>query len=584
MSAFFSDLRFAVRQLRRDPGFALVAILTLGVGIGATTVIFSVFNGTVLRELPYPESDQLVRLSEVSPEGHEFPVSEPTFLDIQERSRSFSRLVAVSYGPMTIAGDGEPILVTGVSTTEGLFEMLGAAPVLGRSFSHGDFQSGDEAPTVIVGFAFWESRFGADQGVVGRTVDLDGKIRTIVGVMPRGFEFPYHADAWIPFAADPNANRAEHVLDSFGRLAPGVSFDLATADIDGITARLGNESPQSNREWGASLKTFRDWQIGPRATRITVVLLGAVSLLLLLACASVSNLLLARFTGRQREFALRASLGALPPRILGQLIAESLVLAFLSAGVGLFFAAWMLPVIQTLETETLPRLSEVTIDHTVVLFTVSITVIAGFFCGAAPAYQASNDSFEQTLRGGERIVTGGSRIVREVLVTGQLALAVVLLVGAGLLSNSFVRLLENDSGFDAVALTGPGLNATLVGLFATAALGLAALGIYGVTAFSVARRKREIGVRMALGAEPRRIIGMTLSGGTKLILFGTGIGLFCAFGLSRYLGSMLYEIQPSDPLTYAAVTLVLAVVATVANYIPARRATKIDPRVAFESE
>ena len=580
MSNFLSDLRFAVRQLRRDPGFALVAILTLGVGIGATTVIFSVFNGTVLRELPYPESEQLVRLREVSPEGHLFSLSEPTFLDLRERSRSFSHLAAVSYRPMAVVGDGDTTLVNGTATTDGLFEMLGAVPLVGRAFLPTDFLTGAEAPTAIIEHGFWERRFGGDPNVVGRTVDLDGKIRTIVGVMPRGFDFPYNTDVWLPFNPNQNAKRAEHVLESFGRLAPGVSLDLAAADIDGIASQLGSEFPQSSREWGATLTTFREWQIGPSATRITIVLLGTVGLLLLLACASVSNLLLARTTGRQRELALRASLGALRPRILGQLIAESLVLAFFSACVGLFFTAWVLPVIQVLETETLPRLGEVTIDSTVLLFTVLITVITGVLCGAAPAFQASNESFEQALRGGERIVTGGSRRVREVLVTGQLALAVVLLVGAGLLAKSFVRLLDNDPNAGADL----GLNAALVGLFATAALGLAALGIYGVTAFSVARRKREIGVRMALGAEPRRIIGIALSSGTKLIVLGTGIGLIGALVLSRFLGSLLYEIRPSDPFTYAAVTLVLAVVAMIANYLPARRATKIDPRVAFESE
>ncbi|MCH5377451.1 MAG: ABC transporter permease [Planctomycetes bacterium] len=811
MSTFFADLRFAIRQLRRDPWFALVAILTLGVGIGATTVIFSVFNGTVLRELPYPDSEHLVRLSEVSPQGHVFSLSEPNFLDLQERTRSFSRLVAVSYKPMTVADEDESLRVIGVFTTEGLFEMLGVAPTLGRAFSSADFISGTEAEAVIIGHGLWESRFGTDPSVLGRTVELDGTVRTIVGVMPRGFDFPYHADAWLPFVADPSADRAEHVLESFGRLAPGVSLDLAAADAGGIAAQLGDEFPRSNREWGVSLVTFRDWQIGPRATRIAIVLLGAVGLLLLLACASVSNLLLARTASRQREIALRATLGALRQRLLGQMIVESLVLAVLSAGVGLLFTAWVLPIIQALETDALPRLNEVTIDHTVVLFTVLVTVTTGFICGAAPAFQASNDDLEVALRGGERIVAGDSRMVREVLVTCQLALAVVLLVGAGLLANSFVRMLDVDPGFDAesilaveisvpedrypqlsplvsnfyqkalerieaiprvkaagasmvsplsisrpsnfvgiegsaetqsdlvpiqwravtpgffeaigsrllggrffdvressseaspffsnvadpsfnaviseslagrlwpngdavgqqlvwsapdgptvtvvgvvadlrdvtfptdprptvflplsvapmptmtilvnvsgdpssvatevrdaiwavdanipvppmrslheaieaASISGPRLNAVLVGLFAAAALGLAALGIYGVTAFSVARRKREIGVRMALGAEPSRIVGIALTSGTKLILLGTGVGLVCAFGLSHFLGSMLYEIRPSDPFTYAVVTLVLVGVATVANYLPARRATKIDPRVAFTSE
>ena len=339
MFNFFSDLRFAVRQLRRDPGFALVAILTLGVGIGATTVIFSVFNGTVLRELPFPESERLVRLSEVSPQGHVLPLSEPTFLDLEERSRSFDRLVAVSARTMTVSGENQPTPVTGVSTTEGLFQMLGVAPTLGGGFSPADFPIGDEAPTVVIGYGYLESQFGAEPSVIGRTIDLDGKTRTIVGVMPRGFDFPFAADVWIPFAPNPDADRADHVLECFGRLGPGVALDLAAADIDGLTSQLSDEFPESNRGWGASLQTFHEWQIGPRATRISLVLLGAVSLLLLLACASVSNLLLARTTGRQRELALRASLGALPPRILGQLIAESLVLP-VGAGTKGLLVSW----------------------------------------------------------------------------------------------------------------------------------------------------------------------------------------------------------------------------------------------------
>jgi len=321
-----------------------------------------------------------------------------------------------------------------------------------------------------------------------------------------------------------------------------------------------------------------------RFARIVWVLLGAAGLLLLLACASVSSLLLARTASRQREIALRATLGALRPRIFGQLIVESQVIAFLGAAMGLLITAWVLPSIQALESEALPPLKAVTIDYTVVLFTVLIAVVTGFVCGAAPAFQASQEEMDQTLRGGERIVPGSVRTVRDALVICQLSLAVILLVGAGLLTNSFVRMLDVDLPAAAAALSGLKLNTILVGLFATTALGLAALGVYAVTAFSVARRKREIGVRMALGAAPRRIIGIAISSGTRLIVYGTGIGLIGALGLSRFLRSLLYEIGPGDPFTYGAVTIVLAAVATVANYLPARRATKIDPRVAFLSE
>ncbi len=378
MPIFLSELRFALRQLRRDPGFAVVSILTLGIGIGATTVVFSVFNGTVLRGISGPGSDRIARM------------------------------------------------------------------------------------------------------------------------------------AW--------------------------------------------------------------------------VLLGTGSLLLLLACASVSSLLLARTANRQRELALRATLGALQPRIFKQLIVESQVLAFVSAATGMLFATWALPTIQALGFDSLPQLADASIDLTVIAFTVLVTVVTGFLCGLAPAHQASKEEMDQTLRGGERIVAGSSQTIRDVLVICQLALAVVLLVGAGLLTNSFLRLLDVPAERNAEVFSGLQLNVILVGLFAAVALGLAALGVYAVTAFAVARRRREIGVRMALGAAPARIVGITLSSGTKLIAFGTAIGLFGAFGLSRFLHSLLYEIGPSDPVTYGVVIIVLIIVATVANYLPARRATKIDPRVAFVSE
>lgn len=323
---------------------------------------------------------------------------------------------------------------------------------------------------------------------------------------------------------------------------------------------------------------------GDRIARVVWVLFGAVSLLLLLACASVSSLLLARTADRRRELALRATLGALRPRIFKQIIVESQVLAFLSTAFGILFATWALPTIQALGFEALPQLAEASINLNVVALTVLVTMIAGFLCGMAPAYQAAAEELDQTLRGGERVVAASSQRIRDALVICQLALAVVLLVGAGLLTNSFLRLLEVDAGYHLAELSSLRLNVILVGLFAAVALGLAALGVYAVTAFAVARRRREIGVRMALGAAPSKIVGITLSSGTKLIAFGTAIGLVGAFGLSRFLRSLLYEIAPSDPITYGIVILILVVVATVANYLPARRASKLDPRAAFISE
>lgn len=807
----FSDLRFAFRRLRRDPGVSLVTILTLGVGIGATTVIFSVFNATVLRDLPYAEAESLVKLSEVSPGGNVLSLSEPNFLEVRKRSSTFSLLAAVESRTSTLGDDTEPLRINGVAATEGLFRMLRVKPELGRAFLPGEFQRGDRPQCLIIAHGLWKSRFGSDPNILGRSVNLDGTTVTVVGVMPKGFDFPHLADFWTPLEPDPNAPRSKHVLEVFGRLAPGLSIEHAQADLNGVAARLSDAFPQYSNDWGLTIQSMRDWRIDPEATRIATVLLGAVVLLLLLACASVSNLMLARTTARRREMALRATLGALRHKLLGQLMVESLLLAFLSACAGLLFAAWVLPVIQALETESLPRLNEVTFDHTVVLFTALITVVTGIVTGAARGVQAPMEDAERALREGERIVTGGSRTLRDILVTCQFALAVVLLVVAGLLTNSLLRRLEVDPGFEAgkifavevslqqgsrkllspgvtafyaealdriaaipgveavgatavsplsstrpsslvgiegetvdqnamlpiqwravtpgffeamgsrlvsgrffdgreasleprafnaqkqeppfnvviteplanrfwpsggamgkrlvfsepggptatvvgvvsdvkdvlfpadprptvfvphnvapmpnmtvlvkvsgepqgmahavrdaigavdesvsvpqmltlkdviesTALSGPRVNALIAGLFAAAALGLAALGIYGVTAFSVVNRKREIGVRMALGATPSRIVGITLSTGTKLIAIGTAIGLIGALGLSRFLDSLLYEITPNDPLTYAAVTLLLVVVATLAGYLPARRATKIDPRTAFVSD
>ncbi|UCG88868.1 MAG: ABC transporter permease [Gemmatimonadota bacterium] len=805
-----SDLRFAGRQATRNPRFTLLVIFTLGLGIGATMVIFSVFNVVVLRPLPFPQPHQLVRIREVTPQGHFFSISEPNFLDLRESSRSFSHVVAVVYRPMTLIEGGEPLRTSGVGTTNGLFAMLGIQPSLGVVFSPEDFQLGHESRVAIISNGLWQSRFGQDPSVLGRTLNVDGTSRLVIGIMPEGVPPPFAADIWFPLAPDPTVNRAEHRLEGFGRLKDGVSLEQARQDVARLAEILGEEYPQSNAGWELSLVTLREWLIGERATRVATVLLVAVSLLLLLGCASVSNLLLARATARQSEIALRASLGAQRSRIVSQLVIESVALAAVGAAIGILVAIWVLPVIQNLETGALPRLTEVTLDRTVLAFTVLLALATGLICGVAPALQASRRGLSHTMRRAGEMAPEGTPRVRDGLVVTQLALAVVLLVGAGLLANSFLRLLRADPGFDPdnillaelsppagaypelsrevailyrdmlkrieaipsvvaagasmvspvsiyrpanfvgvegevaeqadlvstrwravtpgffdamgmrlvsgrvlddrevsatgspftgdpnvqvsvvinetlarmlwadndpagqrivwsapngvpmtvvgvvgdirdvtypddpgptvylphsivawptmtllvktngepagiaaairreiwtvdanvpvplmvplrdtldeMALAGPRLNTLLLTTFAAAALGLAALGIYGITVYSVTRRIREIGVRMALGAAPGTIVGMVLTRGARLIVAGTAMGLIGAIALTRFLSTMLYEIQPIDLVTYGAVTLTMAAVALIANYIPARRATQIDPRVAFSTE
>ena len=797
--------------MARNMGFTVLVVLTLGLGIGATTVIFSVFNAVVLRSLPFPQSEQLVRVREISPHGNLFSISEPNFLDLHESSQSFSHLVAVAYRSMTLIGDGEPQRVSGMGTTRGLFTMLGTDPSLGVTFSPADFELGNESRVTIISYGLWDSRFGRDPDVIGAKLNLDGTSRVIVGVMSETLRSPIAVDVWIPIVPDPASERAEHRLEAFGRLQPGVSLTQAREDVARVADHLGAVYPQSNAGWGVSLVTFREWLIGERATRVAAVLLVAVGLLLLLSCAGVSNLLLARATTRQREIALRASLGANRSRIAGQLVVESFTLAVLGAGVGLLAAVWAIPVIQQLETSPLPRLDAVTIDGTVLGATILVTLIVGLICGIAPALQVSSRDLSAVLREGGQMVVGRARRTRDGLVVAQLALAVMLLVGAGLLTNSFLHLLRVDPGietdhvllveltppadaypelsrevailyrdllteveavpgvtaagasmvspltgirpanfvgaegnvaeqndmvsiqwravtpgfFDALglkliagrffdqreasseispfvegdpeanvtvvinqslaailwpigeavgkrimwnsptgtamnvvgvvgnmrdvtypeeqgptvyvshgtvpwptmtlviqtvadptnvaaavrsaiwsvddgvpvplmvtmqdalegtALSGPRLNMLLLSMFAAAALGLAALGIYGITVYSVTSRTREIGVRMALGAGPGAIVGMVLSRGARIIISGTVLGLVAAFALTRFLTSLLYEIRPTDLATYGLATLIITAVALTANYLPARRATRIDPRVAFTTE
>jgi putative ABC transport system permease protein len=810
LSAIMSDLRFAGRQAARNPGFTLLVVMTLGLGIGATTVIFSVFNTVVLKPLPFPQPHQLVRIREVTPEGHFFSISEPDFLDLRESSRAFSHVVALVQRPLTLIEAGEPQRVSGVSTTDGLFAMLGIQPSLGVAFSSEDFQSGHETSAAIISNGLWQSRFGRDPGVIGRTLNLDGISRVIVGVMPEGVPPPFAADIWLPLAPDPAANRAEHRLEGFGRLKDGVSLELARQDVARVADLLGEEHPQSNRGWGVSLVTLREWLIGERATRVATVLLVAVGLLLLLGCTSVSNLLLARATARQREIALRASLGAQRSRIVSQLVVESLALAGVGAAVGILATAWALPIIQHVQAGPLPRLTEVAVDRTVLGFTIVVTLATGLICGIAPAVQVGRRGSRRSLNQAGQIATAGTPQIRDGLVVAQLALAVVLLVGAGLLANSFLRLLRADPGFDPdnlllaevsppaeaypessrevavlyrdmlqrieavpgvvaagasmvspvsisrpadfvgvegevaeqadlvsvqwravtpgffnaigarlvtgrflddreasaaaspfdgggdadvsvvineslarmlrvddkpigrrivwstpdgisltvvgivadirdvtypedpgptvylphsivawptmtllvrtsgdpvivagavrreiwsvdanipaplmismqdaldhMALARPRLNMLLMTTFAAAALGLAALGVYGITVYSVTSRIREIGVRMALGAGPAAIVQMVLTRGARVIVAGTGTGLVGAFVLTRFLTSMLYEVRPTDLVTFGAVTLAITAVALIANYIPARRATRVDPRVAFSTE
>jgi len=808
MENVFQDVRYSLRQLRKNPGFTLVATLTLALGIGATTVVFSVFNTVVLQPLPFQEAHRLVRVRELTPQGDPMSVSDANFLDFREQNRSFQEMVAVFVRPLVLTQGAEPGQVGGMAATGGMFRMLGVSPAAGRDFAPQDFLPGEEPQTVILGNGLWVREFGSDPNLVGEMVVLDGISRMVVGVLP-DLDPPFRFDVWLPYAADPNFPRADHRREVFARLAPGVTTDQALSDLNGLQTRLGETFPESNAGWGTWIRTLPEWLVGPQVTRISQVLLGAVGLLLLLACVSVSNLLLARGTTRQREISLRAALGAGRPRLLSQLLAESLVLGGLGAGFGILIAYWTLPVIQALESTPLPRLDEVILDRTVLSFAIVVSLLSALVFGITPALQGSRADLMDLMKTGGRMVSRGSRRLRDGLVAGQLALAMVLLVGSGLLVSSFSRMTSVDPGFDAESvllvqislpadrypemspqvgdgfrqilaaleatpgvvaagatmaspisgarpvnfvaradqagdqddflpiqfrpvtpgfframgaplqagtifeelqtdavmtavqageevavpivvsrsladrlwpdgdpvgetviwnqpggapmsvvgvvgdlldlsfpmdaepmaylphrfvawptmtlvirangdpasvsaqvreavwsvedglpvpqitymeealggtLSAPRLNMLLMGIFSVAALLLASVALYGITAFAVARRTREIGVRMALGAPKGEVVGMVMKKGLVLVLVGSAAGLVGAFLLTRFMESLLFGVEATDALTYGAVTGLLAAVTLVATLLPARRALKVDPTIALQVE
>jgi len=808
VEALVQDVRYALRQLRKAPGFTLVAVLTLALGIGGTTVVFSVFNTVVLRPLPFEEAQNLVRIRELTPQGDPMSVSDPNFLDFRDQNRSFQEMVAVFTRQLVLTESGEPLQISGMAATEGLFRMLGVSPLLGRDFSPEDFRQGEEPQVAVLGEGFWRRQFGADPALVGQSVILDGVPRVVVGVLP-AMERPFRFDAWLPWVASPAFPRGDHRREVFARLRPGVSVEQAVADLNGIQERLGELFPQSNAGYTVWIRTLPEWVVGPQVTRIAQVLLGAVGLLLLLACVSVSNLLVARGTTRQREISLRAALGARRSRLLSQLLVESLILAGIGAGLGVLLAYWALPVIQALQNTPLPRLEQVGLDGTVLSLTVGVMLLSALVLGVAPALQGSRADLIGLLRTGGEMVSGRTRRLRDGLVACQLALATVLLVGAGLLAGSFVRMSAVDPGFDADgvlliplslpgdrypemspqvadgyreilqavkavpgvtaagvtmaspisgnrpanflaradqssdqedflpiqfrpvtpgffsamgtpiragapfdelqvdalmsaastgqqvtvpivisqsladrlfpggsavgrtvvwnqpggapmsieavvgdvldlsfpgdpapmaylphrfvawpsmtlvlrvagdpasatplvreaiwsvdrslpvppatlmkdalngALSTPRLNMLLVGIFAVSALLLASVALYGITAFGVAQRTREIGVRMAMGAPKAQVIRMVLGRGLALVVLGAGAGLAGAAILTRFMASLLFGVEPTDPTTYGAILLILGSITLLAVWLPARRAMRVDPTVALQAE
>ncbi len=793
------DLRYAGRILRRYPGFSLAIILTTALGIGANVTIFSVLNAVILEPLPFKDPDRLVRLTEsnLAQNQVDSPVSVPNFQDWQREQSSFEEVSALELATFNLTGRGEPQRVAAARITANLVPMLGVVPALGRAFLSEEEKPGGNR-VVLLSDALWQRQFGADQSIVNQTIQLNGENYTVVGVMPAGFQFNGSRELWVPFVIDPQkepwrADRTNRNLFVFGRLKAGVTLGQATSDMNILGQRLEQQFAKSNTGWRVRVTSFYEWLV-PKEVRMAMVgLFVAVSLLLLIACANVANLLLASATTRQQEMATRAALGASPARLIRQLLIESLLLAGFGGLLGLGLAYWATKLIASGKLQNIGRLSDASIDGSVLGFTLFITLLTGLIFGLAPAWWASRVNLTEKLKEGNR--SDGGRLphrLRSALVIAEVTMAAVVLVGAGLLVNVLARLravplgLTPDNVFtmqislpgskygqqqqrvdffsqllercravpgvveaaaieqaptsisswnfeivlegtaaertgslaDAHAVTPryfqtmgipllqgqdfanpyradqplelivsetfarrywpnesaigkrfragannpfgtvvgvvgdvrtlnshqaapafyfpygyigmPGLvvmvrttaqpenfaarlraevreldadqpvynmrtmneiiasataqqrfQAFLTSLFAAVALLLVAIGIYSVVAYMVKQRRREIGVRMAVGASTRNILRMVILHGMRNVLLGLVLGLVFSLTLTQLIG---LTTTAADLRVYVMVGLLLTGVSLIACYVPARRATKIDPSRALRSE
>src|SRR5436309_13951980 len=800
------DVHYAARMMRRSPGFTTTAVLTLALGIGANTAVFSVVNAVLLRPLPYPDSDRLVQMWSTNPRANRWGMwtAYPRFEDWRRENTVFEEMATARTWVISIKGGDHPESLFGVITSSQIFQLLRVQPMLGRGFLPEEDQPGHDH-VIILSYGLWQRRFGSDRDVIGRTVDVDQQNYTVFGVMPSDFRFPpelpasYRVDAWLPPAPDPSRNeRGSNNYYTFARLKPGVTLAQAQAEMDAINDGLA-EKHSEDRELGVKVVGWRR-QVGSEVRPALLILVGAISLVLLIACANVANLLLARGAMRQREAALRQALGAGRARLIRQFLTESLLLAVFGGAVGLLLAYQGVDLFIRLAPD-IPRLNETTIDPHVLILSVVLTLGTALIFGIAPALQGSSTDLQDSLKeSGSRLTIGSTRArARSVLVAAEIALALMLLSGAGLLVRSFVRVQQVDPGFNPKNLltafvmlppskypeprrqalffhevmdrimslpgvecagaadsapmltndTGPvsieghpvgrdeveiqaerpkitpdyfcamgipllrgraftwadnegslpvaiinesaarqywpnedamgkrvkledgsapvwrqvigivgyvrqdsvveaarrevyapllqvpvpylaltartraepavltaavrqavmavdkdqplsGIKTmeqvvedsvagrrfqmSLLAVFATIALGLAAIGIYGLMSYTVNQRTHEIGIRMALGAKRGEILHLVVRHGMILAIVGVVLGTVGALLLTRFLSSMLYGVGANDPTTLLSVATLLIGVVALASYIPARRAMRVDPMVALRYE
>ena len=795
--SWLQDARYAARSLRKSPGFTLVAAVTLALGVGANAAIFSVVNTVMLRPLPFAEPDHLVRIweSNVERQRPTFAVSHPNFLDWRSQARSFKSMAATNNIGLTWTSGGDAEVLAGMGVTATFLPTLQVTPALGRNFLDDEDRPGGNTRVVMLADGFWRRAFGGDPNAVGRTMTLNAQPYTIVGVLPASFRWGTDLDILAPLAPDPNRNRADHRLLVIGRLADGVPPQQATSELEAMAARMGLQFPESNKGWSVRLLSFYDWLVPESTRRSLLILLGAVGLVLLIACGNVVNLLLARGASRQKELSIRAAMGASRFRVARQVLFESALIALLAAALGIGLTLGAIRLLLALGPASVPRLDELSIDLRVAGFAIAIALSTMVIFGLLPAIHAARHDPQDALRADSRGSTSGTgrRRVRAALTVVEVALSVALLIGAGLLIRSFAQLQRVDPGFNmsnvmtarvglpnsaypggppkraffdrfitdlrgrpgiiaaatasgpplsgdftggdvklpaqtneeagssAWRLAGPGYFAalgiplrgrefsmqdtvegppvaiisatlaakyfpnddpigrqiimrsfreephTIVGVagdvktfgleqdagfvfygsttqyptwnpvslvwratapsietvraslrsidpdvplsavssmddlfeasmgprrfnlyllsaFASVALALAAIGLFGVMAYLVSQRTREIGVRMAMGATRGEVFRLILGRGMMLAVAGAAIGVGGAYWLTLLMESLLFSISRTDPVTFVAVPLSLIGVAAAACYLPARRAMRVDPVVALRAD